>query len=496
MLEAREITKRYGGHTVLNKVNFTINHGEVVGLVGLNGSGKTTLLDILSGRVCPDAGQIWMDGEKVGSARFFKKRIPIFRSYQVPRLFQRLSVAENLALGRWALSLRNTSKRTESDKTTNYITKDSNNFELKEYLEYDYANNDYNLQEAIKCHQNNSYQDINFTNIDVSAEADTLSIGQRRRVVLDWTQVRKSSMKYFLLDEPAAGADTALVDLLLEFIDSTKSLGCGILLVEHRDNVIRSACDRIFYMADGNCTEEVGQNDIKTKYDTPVRCNYTELSSNLHFTAQNLSIGRGFATVLSNINIEASVGDIIVITGPNGCGKSTLLRAIYGDPTCKILEGSVKVNDYDFTTSRIKERMALGIQLMPQEGILFSSMAVGEFLRTCNEVSLKKNLNIDVFEQIRIDLPMIDKLWDRSCGLLSGGERRLVSLARVLLLQPKIALLDEPLAGLDEKTTKIVINIITKLAQSGTIIIIAEQLALINILPYIKSIILKKVKLK
>lgn len=102
MLEARAISRSYGSQLVLNSIDLSVAPREVVGLVGMNGSGKTTLLDVLSGKIRPDGGEVWVDDVRVMPRRAFAPRPPVFRSYQVPRLFYGLSVKNNLLMGRWA----------------------------------------------------------------------------------------------------------------------------------------------------------------------------------------------------------------------------------------------------------------------------------------------------------------------------------------------------------------------------------------------------------
>jgi ABC-type multidrug transport system ATPase subunit len=444
VLEARAISKHFGGQCVLRGVDLMVAPREVVGLVGMNGSGKTTLLDMLSGKVRPDAGEIWLDGKRIVPGFAFAKRPPLFRSYQVPRLFYGLSVAENLLLGRWG--------------------------------------------PGTSC----GPTDAGIDGLSRGNPANTLSIGQRRRVILDWIRARIGRAKYLLLDEPASGADDVLVGLLEDLLDSARKQGCGVLLVEHRDGVLKSTCDRIVYLRDGVCFDDAGPNG-KDGGSRPTACadHFAKVTLAAPLNLHNLAVARDGALVMSGINLRLNPGEAVVLTGPNGCGKSTLLRAIYGDPACSVVRGAITSEGHDLVVLGLQERMSRGIHLMPQDGALFPSMSVEEALRTSVEAAGAHNWNAQAVKDVRRELPILDKIWRRRCGLLSGGERRIVSLARILLIRPRVALLDEPLAGVDIAGRPRVAQLVGQLASEGAAVLVAEQQGLASGLPATQSVYLK-----
>lgn len=431
MLEAKSLSKRFGGQVVLQEASLFLRPGEVVGLVGYNGSGKSTLLDIVSGMIRPDQGEVWVDGRRLVPKPIWGKAARVFRTYQVPRLFRRLSVIDNLRLGMWGV---NGNCSLSSD--------------LAKY-----------------------YGDLC---------GDALSVGQRRRITLDWLQARLDCFQYFLLDEPAAGADQNLVGQLLNFINSARARGCGILLVEHRDGVLRRVCDRVLYLRDGvvsNVMPVIGSTDAPK---LPTRI---ENGSANRLAARDISVARGSATVIKHVSLEARPGQVIVITGPNGCGKSTILGAIYGDPSCTLVEGELRLGERDLRPMDLRGRNGAGIQLMPQDGNLFQSMTVEDVLKTVVEAACRTPWVEKESARLKDALPPLGRIWSRKCGLLSGGERRLVSFARLLLLKPKVALLDEPLAGIDASSRELICRLISRITRDGTAVVVAEQEALVNSLP-------------
>jgi ABC-type branched-subunit amino acid transport system ATPase component len=430
MLEARGISKKFGREEILRGLNLAVKPGEVVGLIGMNGSGKTTLLDILSGRLCPDRGEVWIDGQRADYSYLRKNYSRVSRAYQVPRLFYGLSVGDNLKLGHWASQ-----------------TKPHPSF--------------------------GSLHQLRLENL-----ASTLSIGQRRRVVLDWVRARIGRARYFLLDEPAAGADDALVSELLETLKLIRKADCGALIVEHANDILRNSCDRVVCLYNGAFTDEMGESALLKPAQQGISAPSKDISnSGKGLSIERLGVECGGAQILRDLTIRASRGDIVVVTGPNGCGKSTLLRAVYGDPSCAIVDGQISWEGDQISPWSLADRLAIGIHLMPQVGTLFPSMTVEEALRTCVEAVKREWWARAPVALVRARLPMLERIWHRPCGLLSGGERRIASLARVLLLEPKMALLDEPLAGVDHEGRELILDAVRWLSDQGVLVLVAEQLA-------------------
>lgn len=305
-------------------------------------------------------------------------------------------------------------------------------------------------------------------------------------MVLDWVRARIGRAKYLLLDEPAAGGDEALVSLLLDLLSAAREAGCGVLLVEHRDGLLRSACDRIVYLHNGVCADAPNGNGYGSLARSTLQTRHLDPNptvSAARLAVQKLSVTRGGALVLKGISFHAYAGEVVVLTGANGSGKSTLLRAIYGDPSCSLADGCITSERRNLSELKFRQRLASGVHLMPQDGMLFPSMTVEESLCSSVEAVNLNGWDANTVKNLRRKLPLLDKIWLRKCGLLSGGERRLVLLSRVVLLKPAVALLDEPLAGVDVNTREQVVGLIRELAQGGAAVIIAEQEALTHLIP-------------
>lgn len=433
MLEARMVGKRYGGVAVLNGVNIAIGCGEVVGLVGMNGSGKTTLLDVLSGKSQADEGEVWIDGHPLGQGFWRRHDRPLFRTYQVPQLFQGLTARQNILLGRFAAPPRGGTQEGENA----------------------------------------------WGNIPFHLNAGDLSVGQRRRVIFEWIEARIERGGYLLLDEPSGGADDALIEMLEGLLRRARAARCGILLVEHRDSILNRMCDRIMHLQDGRCSSDAPARAMEPS--SPPR--RAALQGRPRLSVRDVTVRRGGATILDGVNLTAVAGDVVMVTGPNGCGKSTLLRAICGDPFCRVAGGQISFDGDDITGDCLQARIARGIQLMPQNGGLFASMTVEDFLRASVEASQAGVWREDRAQELRRRMVLLNRIWHRRCGVLSGGERRLAALARLLLTRPPVALLDEPLAGIDREGLSMVAELVEELAAEGSVVVVAEQPGLLGCLP-------------
>ena len=175
--------------------------------------------------------------------------------------------------------------------------------------------------------------------------------------------------------------------------------------------------------------------------------------------------------ILNGCDLYANEGELVGIIGPNGAGKSTLLKALFG--LVKVREGSVTLKGTEITNKRADELVKLGIGFVPQTNNVFPSLTI------------QGNLEIGAFQsmdkfQERADyvmelFPTLAKRRNQKAGSLSGGERQMVAMARALMMNPSVLLLDEPSAGLSPALQDEVFILVRKINQTGVTVIIVEQ---------------------
>ena len=161
--------------------------------------------------------------------------------------------------------------------------------------------------------------------------------------------------------------------------------------------------------------------------------------------ANNLTKSFNGKTVVNNITFEVKPGEIVGLLGPNGAGKTTSFDMVVG--LVKPEYGSVQIFEKDLTNLPVHERSKMGIGYLTQEPSVFRRLSVFDNLRLIED-TLERNGHEEIVEKLLKEFDLL-KLKDHIAISLSGGERRRVEIARVLVSNPKFVLLDEPFTGID-----------------------------------------------
>lgn len=210
LLNVHGLTKTFGGLTAVDEHDFTVEEGEIAGLIGPNGSGKTTTFNLITGFLKPDSGSVTFDGEDItGESSYDVARRGLGRTFQITRPFGRLTVFENMLVP-------NTEMRTYSREQEDRI------WSILEELDIDHV---------------------------AENKANELSGGQQK--LLELARVLMLDPQLVLLDEPAAGVNPALMDDIIERIHGINDQGTTFLVVEHDMSVMNELCDRLIVMDSG-----------------------------------------------------------------------------------------------------------------------------------------------------------------------------------------------------------------------------------------------------
>ena len=188
---------------------------------------------------------------------------------------------------------------------------------------------------------------------------------------------------------------------------------------------------------------------------------------------QNLKSGYNGNEILHGVSLEVKPNGVVAIIGPNGSGKSTLLKSIF--KLANTFEGKIFFKDKNLTKLKTHELISEGISYVPQGRQVFNDLTVkenlemGAFIFKDKEV-IKENIE-DVFDKF----PFLKEKQNEYAFTLSGGQQQILAIARALMQNPQLLLLDEPSLGLSPKTTKEVFETIKKLNKEGISMIIVEQ---------------------
>lgn len=192
-------------------------------------------------------------------------------------------------------------------------------------------------------------------------------------------------------------------------------------------------------------------------------------------TASGLSAGYDGRAIVSGINIEATPGKVISIVGPNGSGKSTLLKSLVG--VVKVLDGSVKIGDTSITNMAPEEVAKIGVGYVPQIDDVFPPLSVKENLEIGGYLLKRSEIN-ERIDAVLEFFPKLRAMMTRKAGKLSGGERKMLAMGRVLMLSPSVLVLDEPTANLAPMVaTQLLEEYIRGFANFGSTVLLVEQRA-------------------
>ncbi len=175
--------------------------------------------------------------------------------------------------------------------------------------------------------------------------------------------------------------------------------------------------------------------------------------------------------ILNGVNLALEDGELVGIIGPNGAGKSTLLKAMFG--LVDVRGGTIELRGETITSLPAHTLVAKGIGYVPQRENVFPSLTVDENLRM--GLYLRPKRWTERHEFVTELFPLLGERPDQRAGFLSGGERQMLAMARALMMEPSVLLLDEPSAGLSPANQELVFARVRDIADAGVSIVMVEQ---------------------
>ncbi|KIL35945.1 D-ribose transporter ATP-binding protein [Cohnella kolymensis] len=453
LLKMTGISKSFLGVKALNDVNFTVNRGEVVGLVGENGAGKSTLMKVLSGIYMPDDGRILLEGEPV----IFRgprdaQNFGISTIHQELNLLPHLTVAENIFIQ----SLPQ--KRGVLDKKK--LLKESQLL----------------------------LDDLGF-GVDPKTLVEDLTVGAQQMVEIAKALSFRSKM--IIMDEPTSAITEQETVKLFEIIRSLKSKGIAIVYISHRMEEIYEICDRIIVLRDGRNAGEGLSSSLKPKEIVKmlVGREMTQIfpERERHDLDEVVMEVRNFSRegVFDNISFKLYKGEILGISGLMGSSRTELMESIFGLE--HISQGQLFLNGEPVKIKSTSDAISRGIALVPEDrrkhGLINNFSVVQNVTLTTlrnisgflQKINFKKEREITdrYIAQLSIKTPSGATIISN----LSGGNQQKAIIARWLECKPRILILDEPTRGIDIGAKSEIYRIIHDLAAKGTsIIMISSEL--------------------
>ncbi|MDP2674809.1 MAG: ABC transporter ATP-binding protein [Dehalococcoidia bacterium] len=187
--------------------------------------------------------------------------------------------------------------------------------------------------------------------------------------------------------------------------------------------------------------------------------------------AREVVSGYGEVEILHGVSLTLNEGEIVAVIGPNGAGKSTLLKAIFG--LVPVRAGSVQLMGRDVTNLSPDRIVQVGMSFVPQTDNVFPTLTINENLEM--GAFVRRDGLHDRLERVYGLFPDIASRRGERASRLSGGQRQMLALARSLMLDPQVLLLDEPSASLSPKMVDSIFEKITEINRGGTAILLVEQ---------------------
>ncbi|MEH6775803.1 MAG: sugar ABC transporter ATP-binding protein [Cereibacter changlensis] len=449
VLAIRQVSRSFGPVQVLHGVDFDLRPGEVHALIGENGAGKSTTMKILSGFLAPTEGEVVLDGQPVRFASSREaERAGIVMIHQEFNLAQQLTVEQNIFLGR----------------------------ELKRGPFLDHA--------AMQAESRRLLERLHCA-IDPREVISNLSVPNRQMVEI--AKALGLNARVLIMDEPTAVLTHRETDTLLEQIDRLRAAGAAILYTSHKLDEIARIADRVTVLRDGRrvlTTEAKGLTE-DAMAEAMVGRELSDLFPPKHQPGAEVVLEVKHLTVpglVTDASFTLRKGEVLGFAGLVGSGRTELMEGVVG---LREATGEVAVKGKPLPRGSVMAALQAGLVYLTEDrkekGLLLGK-------------PLDENLTLlalDRFTRGLIDKPAEARALDKAigdfdirvgdksmnAGNLSGGNQQKLLLAKTMLAEPDIVIIDEPTRGIDIGTKQQIYSFINRLVAEGkSVIVISSEM--------------------
>ena len=424
VLAVRSLSKAFGGVRAVNDVSFDIAQGEFLAMIGPNGAGKSTCFNMINGQLKPDSGKILFEGNDIaGLAPRVVWRLGVGRTFQVAATFGSMTVAENVQMALIS-----------------------------------HAHETYRLwRPAAELHRDRALDLLAQVGMRDAADRPSreLAYGDIKRIELAIALANEPRL--LLMDEPTAGMAPRERNELIALVKRLViERGISVLFTEHSMDVVFAFADRIIVLArgrliaDGRCGVHPRQSAstgglFRDRQDLRGSASMSEAM----LQVGSLSAWYGAARILYDLSFEVGRGEVVALMGRNGAGKSTTMKAVMGLVTQR--KGMVRFNGEDISAQKPFEIARRGLGFTPEDRRIFVDLTVMENLDVGRQPPRRfadgNPAPSWTPEQLFKLFPNLAEMPDRLGGRMSGGEQQMLTVARTLMGNPLLVLLDEPSEG-------------------------------------------------
>lgn len=466
ILEMNHITKEFSGVKALDDVNLKVKRGEIHALCGENGAGKSTLMNVLSG-IYPFgtySGDIMYNGELVKNHNIKdseKKGIVII--HQELALSPYLSIAENVFMGNEQTSMKGVINWTETRS------------KAKEML-----------------------AKVGLENENLEAPVNSLGVGKQQLIEIAKALAKKVDL--LILDEPTAALNDEESAQLLEIMLKLKEQGITCIIISHKLNEISYVADAITVIRDGHTIETLVKGVDEFTEDRIIKGMVGRELTNRYPERTDCPIGDVVLEVknwnvyhpedptrqvLEDINIKVRAGEVVGLAGLMGAGRTEFAMSLFGREYGQKISGEIYMHGKPVTIKNVKDAIANKIAYTSEDRKTYGLVLINDIKWNMTLAALRgffskngivnHNDEILAAEKYKKLINIKANSINQTVGSLSGGNQQKVILAKWMLTEPDVLILDEPTRGIDVGAKYEIYCAINELAKSGKAVIVISS---------------------
>lgn len=445
-----KISKSFGANDVLREVDFSLETGEICALLGENGAGKSTLMNILGGVLQADHGTISLDGE----TKHFTSPVESLDAgigfiHQELNLINDLTIYENMFI--------------------THLPRKGMFLDAKK------------MQEKTK---------ELFERMDIELDPCTMvrDLDASYKQIVEICRALLQEASIIIMDEPTTSLTDPEIERVFAMMRTLKKTGVGIIFISHKLGEVMEICDRYTVLRDGSMVASGKVSETNTKQLATFMVGH-EIKDEQNVRSgkmgreilrlEDLSDGKNF----HNISLSVKAGEVLGVTGLLGDGRSELFQTVFGAMEHKPT-GKIFLEDKEVHMANTNQALEAGIAYLPRnrkENAILKDMSILDNGSIVHLPKIRKGIFIDTKKQEELFKEQEEKLRIKMgdkmdlITSLSGGNQQKVVLAKWLMSNPKLLILDNPTQGVDVGAKEEIYGIIHKLADEGVAIIVLSS---------------------
>lgn len=449
ILEMKGIKKHFGGIKALDGVDLKVRAGEVHALLGENGAGKSTLMKILGGAYVKDSGEIYVDGEKVKiSSPSQSQKLGIAVIYQEQALVECLSVADNIMLGRIP-----NRKGVIRNKALVECALDA----------MEQVGSSFSPEMLVK----------------------DLSVAQKQFVEI--AKAVSMDARIIVMDEPTSVLTLPETDVLFELIQKLKQQKRSLIYISHRLEELPRIADHCSVLKDGvyvgsremkDVTKDILISMMTGRKIQKIYPDKSKMFGDVRLEVENLS----YKKLFHNVSFSIRAGEVLGFSGLVGSGRSEVARAIFG--AAPLEGGSIRLDGQEIKVKSPGKALEQGIVYITEDrkgdGLLlgmsiYDNISISTLKNWAKTGVINHRKERDAVRKYMDQLKVKCRDGNQAVGELSGGNQQKAMIARAMLTEAKVVIIDEPTRGVDVGTKTEIYKIVRDMADKGAAVLMISS---------------------